>query len=122
MILETIGGAMGGWVGGQLPDHLEPADCWNHRKFCHSWAAFFAGASFSRAVVVGWERYCREQAVSAANKRLANASLSGGMSFFLLMLETAWRIAAGILAGLIAGYASHLILDATTPSSLPVFG
>jgi hypothetical protein len=39
---------------------------------------------------------------------------------FYWLLELACRFAAGVLAGFLGGYASHLVLDAFTPSSLPL--
>jgi len=35
-LAETIGGIVGGWVGGVLPDILEPATSPHHRKVMHS--------------------------------------------------------------------------------------
>lgn len=46
-LLEGIGGAAGGLVGGMLPDVLEPAiNSW-HRNVAHSWAAGGARAGCS---------------------------------------------------------------------------
>jgi membrane-bound metal-dependent hydrolase YbcI (DUF457 family) len=45
---------------------------------------------------------------------------NGDGAGILLFQEILWRIAAGILAGFAAGYASHLILDAFTKNGLPL--
>jgi len=42
--------------------------------------------------------------------------------FFLWLAECACRFLTGAIAGLLAGYASTLVLDAFTPRSLPLFG
>lgn len=36
------------------------------------------------------------------------------------ILASLWQMAAGALAGALAGYLSHLALDATTPKGLPL--
>jgi len=38
-LTEAFGGALGGWMGGALPDVIEPANSPNHRQTAHSWAA-----------------------------------------------------------------------------------
>jgi hypothetical protein len=120
-ILEAVGGMLGGWVGGQMPDELEPASLGGcHRSFCHSWSALIAGVQVMDATITGWERQCRKNADIAANRRKNEVGLTDLQGFFLLVQEMAWRIAAGILAGLITGYGSHLALDAFTPQCLPL--
>jgi membrane-bound metal-dependent hydrolase YbcI (DUF457 family) len=37
-----------------------------------------------------------------------------------MVAEIAFTAAAGAVVGFLAGYASHLVLDATTPAGLPV--
>lgn len=121
VILETVGGALGGLAGSRVPDGLEPSSLGGcHRDFCHSWSVMIAGVRFADAAITGWERFCRQQAELASNHRKNAVGLSDLERFFLLLQEMAWRIAAGILAGFIAGYGSHLILDAGTPKSLPL--
>lgn len=41
--LEAVGGAIGGYIGGRLPDIIEPALWPGHRQFVHSVAAGGAG-------------------------------------------------------------------------------
>lgn len=120
-LLETLGGAMGGWAGGITPDFLEPASGGSyHRSFCHSWTALVTGVKGSAASVSAWEKYCRGKANEAAQMRL-NPQVDPTVSFILFLMEMIWRITAGICAGFLAGYGSHLVLDSFTPRSLPIF-
>jgi membrane-bound metal-dependent hydrolase YbcI (DUF457 family) len=120
ILLEAVGGALGGWAGARLPDGLEPANCWNHRSFCHSWSALISGVRYSYSFLSKWECFCRQKATETA-QRLTTCALTGFDRSLFWLQELVWRIAAGLLAGLIAGYASHLILDSETPSCLPAF-
>jgi membrane-bound metal-dependent hydrolase YbcI (DUF457 family) len=122
---EVMGGMIGGLIGGKAPDsqHVDPSSLGpNHRRFGHSWAILGAHIYVADAIISAWEKFCREKADEAA-WRLANTPAISGVERFLLVLqEVAWRVAAGLLAGFIAGYVSHLALDAFTVKSLPVFG
>ncbi len=90
--LLPVVGGLAGSIFTCLPDVLEPATSPNHRDFFHSVA--FAGL------------------------------LVGGMvKLHQWQPEEDWhRLLRGI--GLLAGsaYLIHLVLDATTPKSLPLFG
>lgn len=83
----TIFSAIGGAIGGILPDVLEPPTNPNHRGPCHSVAA-------GVAVVTGGQQLFASQQVPLEIKE--------GLAPFL------------------AGYVSHLLLDSTTPKSLPL--
>lgn len=85
-------GFAGGWCCGTLPDLIEPATNPNHRQFFHSFAVAFALA-YGLYKLHRWEP---ETKLSAVVKGV------------------------GLLAG--GGYLIHLLLDATTPRSLPVLG
>lgn len=120
-----MGGMIGGLLGGKAPDsvHVDPSSLGpNHRRFGHSWAMLGAQVYVADAVISAWEKFCRERADEAA-WRLANCpGISGIERFLLVVQEIAWRVTAGSLAGFIAGYVSHLALDAFTARSLPLFG
>lgn len=123
--LEGIGGALAGWIGGRAPDSslVDPASLGpNHRRFGHSWAILVGGVYLADAVITGWERFCREQADAAAHKLATNPALSSIERVALILTECMWRITAGAMAGFIAGYTSHLVLDSFTARSLPVLG
>jgi membrane-bound metal-dependent hydrolase YbcI (DUF457 family) len=110
------GGAIGGAIGGALPDLLEPADSPCHRSLGHSWLVLAAIVQLNSGE---WARYFH----AVAEQCLALAS----NPWLTLEVQQAYRrqanlnrMIAGVLAGLPAGYVSHLALDACTPSGLPV--
>jgi hypothetical protein len=123
--LEVVGGMFGGLVGGKTPDsqHVDPSSLGpNYRRFGHSWAMLGAHVYVADAVISAWEKFWRDRADEAA-WRLANDPTMPEFKRLLLVLqEAACRVAAGLLAGFIAGYVSHLALDAFTVKSLPVLG
>lgn len=118
-LLEAAGGGLGGWLGALLPDWLEPAVHSFHRNIAHSVAAGVAVAEGARRGLRSWESYWRNRADEFANKR---RQADGDIVSILLnlMAEGACRILAGIAAGIVGGFASHLVLDAGTPRSIPL--
>jgi membrane-bound metal-dependent hydrolase YbcI (DUF457 family) len=118
MLAETLGGLLGGWFGGALPDMLEPARDPNHRKAAHSVAA---GGALTLARIAEWQATCRASAEGAA-KRAATHPLGSPERSRAEIDVLLWRLVAGALVGLVAGYASHLLLDANTPRGLPLVG
>jgi hypothetical protein len=116
---------IGGLIGGKAPDsqYIDPSSLGpNHRRFGHSWAMLGTHVYVADAVTSAWEKLFRERADEAA-WRLANCqTLSDIERLLLVFQEVAWRVTTGLLAGFIAGYVSHLALDAFTAKSLPVFG
>jgi hypothetical protein len=104
--VELLGALIGSYVGGRLPDVLDPPTSPLHRSYAHGGLAV---AAIAAAEVEKWCRACRLEAVQcAALGRSADR-------FFLLLL-------AGFLTGLRFGYGSHLALDALTHRSLPLLG
>lgn len=114
-LAETVGGALGGLLGGLLPDILEPATTPNHRSVAHSAAA---AGTLSFARLAEWQAECRTAADAAVKRSLAHpvGSVERGRAEWDAML---WRLLAGFLVGLVAGYGSHLVLDAAAPRGLP---
>lgn len=113
--VTVVGGCAGGAFGSLLPDWIEPATSPRHRGPAHSWLTLGA---VSLAKVNKWQRECHERAEGYA----ALAQELSADPFRRLWYQLAsWllRFWAGALAGFKAGYASHLVLDAMTPSSLP---
>jgi hypothetical protein len=125
-LAEVVGGALGGYVGGQLPDLLEPAISSWHRNVAHSCTAGGAILAMGNAFTV-FEASCRENAEKC---RALPMEQEGDVFVFvpadpiarllLSLFEIFWRIAAGFANGLRAGYISHLALDAMTPRSIPL--
>lgn len=119
MLLEAIGGGVGGYVGSRLPDIIEPASWPGHRQFAHSVTAGSSIAYYLYRLLEEWEEYFRSQAKYYNEKK----SEEDGYWFQKLLyavLEIFFRIVAGSLGGLGAGYVSHLALDGRTPKGLPV--
>jgi hypothetical protein len=120
VILESIGGLVGGIIGGITPDLLEPATSPWHRKFCHSYVAG-GGGLLTAGWVTEWQVECRRLAAEQRTKALTLAVGSQERSMAELM-AVVWSVIAGVIVGLLAGYGSHLVLDATTERGLPLLG
>ena len=91
--IESVLTATTATLFAKLPDILEPSlKNPNHRQFCHSFAVL-AGIGY------GFKKAYEWQPKSNIEKLLRLVALSAT-----------------------AGYASHLLLDATTPKSLPLIG
>lgn len=129
-VARVAGGAVGGALGGALPDFFEPAISSWHRGQGHSVAVATAIVS-SGNLLTQWEEFCLKKAeqCSARPTTLVRDTqwalfvpippnpLSQLLSTFG---EIFWEFMAGFLNGLMAGYASHLALDALTPRSIPL--
>jgi membrane-bound metal-dependent hydrolase YbcI (DUF457 family) len=99
-----------------LPDWLEPASTPNHRDLAHSWLMLFA---VSQAKINAWQRDCHARA-ETYEAFARNPQMTAGWQLCYQILAWLNRFLAGFLAGLKAGYASHLTLDALTPFGLPL--
>jgi hypothetical protein len=118
IVTETIGGFAGGWLGGALPDIIDPPTSPNHRNFGHGIATVAGAVAWTADAILDLQEKLRKQADKLQVNRWRLQSdleqmLSTIMEFFL-------RFLAGALDGLIAGYAAHLALDFFTPSGLPL--
>jgi membrane-bound metal-dependent hydrolase YbcI (DUF457 family) len=127
---EVLGGCVGGYVGGRAPDVLEPAISSWHRGTFHSATAGAGIVSLTQALSA-WVDFCRAQAINArAVPTKAVETLTGIVyvpqprngieKFFSNLLELFWSFLAGLTNGFVAGYGSHLALDAFTPRSIPI--
>ncbi len=116
---ELLGAGLAGALGGLLPDILEPASAGpHHRALAHSLVAAFG---LSRVDWLGQVRALRAQA-----DQLHAAAAADGCPVAERdrLIGRAWctHLAAGLLLGAVAGYGSHLALDAGTPKGLPMLG
>lgn len=119
-VIETAGGALGGLFGAKLPDLIDPPTHPGHRSVGHGLIPVgLTGYAVYRRLE-GWQDHLRRTADWHSNM-LAYVSDPWERFKHWLMAHLC-RLAAGALAGFIAGYASHLALDAFTPSGLPLFG
>jgi len=118
--LELIGGGIGGYWGGRLPDIVEPAPRNpGHRAFAHSLVVGSASYASAKRFASEWARCFRQAADRLALQNQEQPS-SEPDRLLCVALEILLRVAAGMGAGFIAGYVSHLVLDAGTPRSLPL--
>jgi hypothetical protein len=117
-VVEAVGGTLAGSGGARLPEVLDQPLHPGHRGFAHGVIPVVVPG---RAAVGGpdaWPARYRAEAVPRAALR-ASAAAS---------LEAAWRplvelpchVGAAALAGLLAGYGSHVALAGFTPPSLPL--
>jgi hypothetical protein len=124
--IEVLGGGVGAWSTGNLPDIFEPAISSWHRSTFHSVAA--GGVIVSQTPnLSAFTNFCREQAeqCKANPKRIFMLPLGEGV-FFPIELndslsgvlskieELLWIFLAGFANGAAAGYISHLALDGLT--------
>lgn len=120
-ICEVFGAAVGGYVGSRLPDILEPAKSWDHRRLAHSGTAGAVCVAGVYHLGKKWEDHCRTAAERLREKRRQKAENSG-VTYHLTVLECLLHGIVGFLSGLFIGYLSHLALDAFTPSGIAVLG
>lgn len=116
---EAIGAGIGGHLGSRLPDIINPATHTGHRAFAHSLVAGTVSAASANEIASSWTKTFREIADTLKDKSQCEGNSQFERDMYLI-LEVFTRIAAGIGPGLVAGYVSHLALDATTRRSLPV--
>jgi hypothetical protein len=120
-LLVVLGGGLGGYIAGTWPDLLEPATSPRHRQFAHSGIAGSAVLRLASEAVPKWEAYWRQVALRAGSQR-SDPSRPALEQTLLAFLEVVAKVMVGLLAGLAAGYISHLVLDGATPMSLPLIG
>ena len=117
MAIETTGGVLAGYYGGGMADVLEPATSPNHRGPAHSVVtlSMVVGLCF---IAHHAAHMCRHYADRAAEKREQEEDWL--IRTLYLIGEVLLRLLAGACNALAPSYASHLVLDATTPKSLPI--
>lgn len=115
---EIIGGGIAGYLLSLLPDILEPASTPHHRGIAHSVLMAFG------ITRLNWQS--KVDALRAEADHLvaqANSGCYGPIDCERLRQHAGWKhFWAGCIIGAMVGYASHLVLDAMTPSSLPLLG
>lgn len=114
--IELIGAALGGACGGIAPDFFEPALSPAHRSVLHSIAVGGAGTMGLIAHVHG--RCCERaaQCLSRADVLPIGSEVRRSEEHAAMW----WYFLAGFALGFAGGYASHLLLDAATPASIPL--
>jgi hypothetical protein len=117
--IETLGGVMGGYCGGRAPDLLEPAHNSAHRAFAHSILAGTSSLAVIMRISIDWAVFFRSCADRLSQQRASGCS-NDLDRLLSVTLDLFCRFGAGFGPGFIAGYISHLALDAGTPRSLPL--
>ena len=116
--VETAGGILGGTIGGLLPDWIDAPTSPRHRAEAHNIAISGVGGYYLKDQVLPWQWSLRSKAESYSQMRQESPELLAQIWYGFL--EFVCRLTAGALAGLLGGYASHLVLDSLTPACLPV--
>jgi membrane-bound metal-dependent hydrolase YbcI (DUF457 family) len=115
---EIVGGVAGGFVGGILPDLLEPATSPRHRKVAHS---LIAAAGLTLVRIAEGQAACRSNA-EGLEQQGVGVPVGSCERNDAELGSILWRLLAGAILGFVVGYASHLALDAGTPCGLPIIG
>jgi hypothetical protein len=118
VLAEAVGGIVGGIGGGLLPDVIDVPRSPRHRAEAHSLSITGTVGRFVSEQLPLWQASLRNRAEYYAQMRTASSEFLPQISYSFL--ELLFRCLAGALAGLLAGYASHLALDSLTPSCLPI--
>lgn len=118
LLPELAGGCLGGILGGIAPDILEPAVHSFHRSIAHSGAGGFAGVALIQKCA-SWQQRCRLEAHRHAQLKLV--SQDDWIWLWHAVMAFIWALLSGFIVGVPAGYLSHLILDSTSPRSIPLF-
>lgn len=118
LLIECAGGALFGMLGSRLPDVFDPPTHPNHRSLGHGALQCTSAITWAGTHVPEVQATLRAEAA-----RLAEAGARSNSDLercAYLMAELGLRILSGAVPGALAGYASHLALDATTPKGLPL--
>lgn len=118
ILAEAAGGLVGGIGGGLLPDWIDTPCSPRHRAEAHSMSITGTVGYYVNQQLPQWQANLRAEAQRYAQLRAASTSVLPQIGYSAL--ELIFRFLSGLLAGLLAGYASHLALDSLTPSSLPI--
>jgi hypothetical protein len=118
-LLRAAAGALGGLHGGQMPDLLEPAISPLHRAIAHDALTLFGGGSI---VVVKGRAQLDTMNARIRELEMVLEGAAGLQRFVVALAIVLGHLLVGYLTGFAAGYASHLVLDACTPRSLPMLG
>lgn len=120
IFLESLGGCIGGFAASRLPDIIDPPICPNHRDVGHSivvvggvYVAVWKGLNNTQQAL-------RAHAEQLATRRETSNSMSDFKKFLSQCVEAICYILAGVISGAIAGYVSHLALDAGSARGLPL--
>lgn len=118
-LIEIVGGAIGGNLGARMPDVIDPPTSPRHRSIGHGVVPVGAAGSAALSSLANMQAELRAEADRHAE--LFRATTSAAEQLWHFLLELLCRLGAGALPGFVAGYASHVALDFSTPAGLPLF-
>ena len=116
--VEMMGGLLGGIFGGMLPDLIEPPSHPGHRSIAHALLPIGGAGIFVVPNLQSCQHLCRREAAQC--RLFHRMSRNETERLRWEVEELIWRYAAGVIPGIVAGYLSHLLLDAATPRGLPL--
>lgn len=116
--VEALGGAFGGYCGGILPDCIDPPFHPGHRSLGHGFVPVAAAGAIWNQCLDGWQSQLRRLADEHNYRR--SLSTDPAATAWHALAEWVLRMLAGFLAGLGAGYVTHVALDFGTPRCLPL--
>lgn len=115
---ESSGGAIGGYIGGILPDWVDPPLHPGHRSLGHGLAPVATGVAFWHRSLDDWQNHLRQIADQHAYCRATSTDFAS--SAWHAFAEWVLRLLSGFLARVGAGYITHVALDFATPRCLPL--
>jgi hypothetical protein len=115
---EIIGGFVAGKFAGCLPDKIDPPASPRHRSVGHGVIPCGVAGIGIHTKMAEWQQSLRTKANEYATKRAGTEDPL--LHLFYGLIEYLYRFAAGAASGFVAGYGSHLFLDARTRSGLPL--
>lgn len=107
-------GALGGAIGGLLPDRLEPARSPRHRKFFHSFLVMALGVWAAYKLFPRASSFCRSavgQELPVFNEFSRSSAQHSYVAIAVVLIA--------FYVGLLVGYLSHLGMDGCTKAGLP---
>lgn len=120
-VADLVGGLAGGYLGGRIPDLIDPSKIGgpNHRSHGHGLAQNSALVLWVYDNINEFREKCFEKA--AELERESKEFADEIKSFWATLKACFLKVMAGLAIGLIAGIISHLVLDSFTKKSLPIF-
>jgi hypothetical protein len=117
VLLEGIGGGLGGWVGARLPDLIDPPTSPRHRSVGHGVAQSAIAGRYLLDAIPRWQGWLRGMA--AQHQEAARIAPDRWSELGHTIAHVVLLLASGAILELVVGYLSHLILDGTTAAGLP---
>ena len=116
-LAEVLGRIVGGAWGSRGPDLIDPPTSPSHRGVGHAIVPVLIAFVLIARVMPEWQQALRSHAAAAHAQA---AALPPGERWSYQCTAAACEFLLGLVIGAPAGYASHLLLDATTPAGLPL--